>query len=60
MFRLTKEECQKRHEFPGSGFSEVLLLDTIVPIKKRDNITAKVIIICLFASFLVCKMQRVR
>lgn len=59
MFRFAREECQKRHEFPGSGFSEVLLLDTTVPIKKRDNITAKVRSVekPLFA---VCKMLRVR
>ena len=44
MIRFAKEESRERHEFQGSGFSEIILLDTVVPHKKRDNITAKVIL----------------
>lgn len=57
MLRFAKEECQKRHEFPGSGFSELLLLDTTVPIKKRDNVTAKVALNLNLRDFPGCKMQ---
>ena len=60
MLRFAKEECQKRHEFPGSGFSELLLLDTTVPIKKRDNVTAKVALNLNLRDFPGCKMQWVR
>lgn len=37
-----REESAERHEAPGSGFSEVALLDTVVSHKKRDGFALKV------------------
>ena len=43
-----REECAERHEFPGSAFNQLILIDTVVPHKKREVLTPKVRVIRLF------------
>lgn len=45
-----REECTERHEFPGSAFNQLILIDTVVPHKKREVFTPKVRMIRLFHS----------
>ena len=40
--KFAKEECISRHEGPGSGYSQLILLDTAVHHKKREVLTSKV------------------
>ncbi|KAK8792575.1 hypothetical protein WA588_005067 [Blastocystis sp. NMH] len=39
--KFAKEDCVERHEVPGTGFNELILLDTAVPHKKREVLTCK-------------------
>lgn len=56
--KFAKEDCVDRHEIPGTGFNELILLDTAVPHKKREVLTSKV---CAFShSHAECQVRRMR
>ena len=56
--KFAKEDCVERHEVPGTGFNELILLDTAVPHKKREVLTCKVLVSFFF--HVECQVRRVR
>ena len=56
--KFAKEDCVERHELPGTGFNELILLDTAVPHKKREVLTCKVRVSAPYP--VECQVWRVR
>lgn len=53
--KFAKEDCAERHEAPGTGFNELILLDTAVPHKKREVLTCKVLV--SFSLHVECQVR---